>query len=109
MKKSKQNSKIISLREINKILTEHKEELKEKYKIREIGVFGSYVRGEQKKRGSDVDILVEFNDEDIPDLLKFIEMEMYLKKLLKKKVDLVRKGGIRPELKNIVLNEVIYL
>lgn len=109
MKKSKQNSKIISLREINKILKERKEELKEKYKIREIGVFGSYVRGEQKKRGSDVDILVEFNDEDIPDLLKFIEMEMYLKKLLKKKVDLVRKGGIRPELKNIVLNEVIYL
>lgn len=109
MKNSKQNSKKISLREINAILKQHKEELNEKYKIKEIGVFGSYVRGEQKKRGSDVDILVEFNEEDIPDLFKFIEMEMYLKKLLKKKVDLVRKGGIRPELKDIVLKEVIYL
>lgn len=96
------------LEEIKEILKKYKEDIVREYKVKEIGIFGSYVRGEQKKR-SDVDILVEFNEDDIPDLLKFIEMERYLKRLLRKKVDLVRKGGIRPELKTIVLKEVVYL
>ncbi len=96
------------LEEIKSILAEHKEELKGKYKIKEIGIFGSFVRNEQRKM-SDVDILVEFDEESIPDLLKFIEMERYLEKMLSRKVDLVREGGIRPELKTIILKEVIYL
>ena len=96
------------LEEIKSILAEHKEELKGKYKIREMGIFGSFVRGEQRKK-SDIDILVEFDEENIPDLLKFIEMERYLEKMLNRKVDLVREGGIRPELKTIILKEVIYL
>lgn len=105
-----QSSKSVkSLQEINKILREHKEEVKKRYKIKEIGVFGSYVRGEQKKRGSDIDILVEFEEGEIPDLFKFIEMERYLSRLLGKKVDLVRKKVIRPELKDIVLKEVVYI
>ncbi|TET12654.1 nucleotidyltransferase [Candidatus Aerophobetes bacterium] len=96
------------LEEIKEILKKYKEDIVREYKIKEIGIFGSYVRGEQKKR-SDIDILVEFNEDDIPDLLRFIEMERYLKRLLRRKVDLVRKEGIRPELKAIVLKEVIYL
>jgi len=47
------------LEEIKNILKKHKEELKKKYGIKEIGIFGSYVRGENKK-SSDLDILVEF-------------------------------------------------
>lgn len=109
MKNSRQKSTKPSLQDINKILKEHKEELRERYKIKEIGVFGSYVRGEQKKRGSDVDILVSFAEEDIPSLLEFIAMERYFSRLIKKKVDLVRKEAIRPELKDIILKEVIYL
>lgn len=97
-----------TLEEIKTILNKHKEDILRKYRVKEIGIFGSFVRGEQKKR-SDIDILVEFNEEDVPDLLRFIEMERYLKKLLKRKVDLVRKEGIRPELKTIVLKDVIYL
>jgi len=96
------------LEEIKEILKKHKEEIVREYKVKQIGIFGSYVRGEQKKR-SDIDILVEFNEDDIPDLLKFIEMERYFKRLLRRKVDLVRKEGIRPELKTVVLKEVIYL
>ncbi len=109
MKNSKYNFKKISLCEINEILKQHKNELKEKYKIKEIGVFGSYVRGEQKKKGSDVDILVAFKEEDIPGLFKFIEIERRFERLLKKKVDLVEKSGLRPELKDIILGEVIYI
>jgi len=94
------------MKEINEILKAHKEELYKKYSVIEIGVFGSLVRGEQKKR-SDIDILVEF--EKIPDLLQFINLERYLSKLLKKKVDLVRKEAIRPELKSVILSEVVYI
>ena len=39
-----------NLREIKKVLLEHKEELMRGYKITEIGIFGSFVRGEQKKK-----------------------------------------------------------
>ncbi|MGB9700441.1 MAG: nucleotidyltransferase family protein [Thermodesulfobacteriota bacterium] len=95
-----------SLNEINKILRAHKQELYAKYKVTEIGVFGSVIRGEQKK-GSDIDILVEF--EEIPDLLKFINLERYLSRILKKKVDLVRKEAIRPELRSVILSEVAYI
>ena len=94
------------MKEINEILKAHKEELYKKYSVIEIGLFGSLVKGEQKKR-SDVDILVEF--EKIPDLLQFINLERYLSKLLKKKVDLVRKEAIRPELKSVILSEVVYI
>ena len=66
-----------SIEEIKEILKEHKEEVSRKYKVSEIGIFGSFVRGEQKKR-SDLDILVEFDEENIPSLLKLIEMERYL-------------------------------
>ena len=49
----------MTVEEIRKILREHKDELRKKYGVLEIGIFGSYVRGEQEK-DSDVDILVEF-------------------------------------------------
>ncbi len=94
-----------TLEEVKKILESHKAELREQYKVKEIGVFGSFVRGEQKKR-SDIDILVEYYE--IPDLLKFIELERHLQRLLRKKVDLIEKKGIRPELKDRILKEVVY-
>lgn len=96
------------LAEIQQILAAHKSDVQDRYRVREIGIFGSYARGEQRK-GSDVDILVEFQSRHIPGLLKFIEMERYFERLLKKKVDLVRKGGIRPELRKTILQEVVYL
>lgn len=91
-------------KKIEEILKRHKKELAEKYKVRELGLFGSYVRGEQKKR-SDVDILVEF--EEVPDLFKFLELERYLERLLRLKVDLVRKKALREELKDRILSEVV--
>lgn len=93
-----------TLEKIKKILVLHKQELKDKYKIKEIEVFGSFVRNEQNE-GSDIDLLVEFKE--IPDLFIFIEIESYLEKLLKNKVDLVRKEVIRPELRESILNEAI--
>jgi uncharacterized protein len=108
MKIKGRTSNMKTIAEIKGILEEHKEEVSQKYKVREIGIFGSFVRGEQKKR-SDIDILVEFADKDIPGLLKLSEMERYLQRLLRKKVDLVIKSGIRPELKKGILKEVVYI
>lgn len=95
-----------SCKKIRKILNQHKKELTRKYKVNEIGIFGSYIKGKQKK-GSDLDILVEF--EEAPDLLKFIELERYLQGLLKKRIDLVDRDGLRPRLRDSILNEVIYV
>lgn len=95
-----------TLNEIKTIIQTHKEEVRQKYKVSEIGIFGSFVRGEQKKR-SDIDILVDFYE--IPDLFEFIELEDHLRKLLKKKIDLVDKQGLKPQLKDIILKEVVYI
>jgi len=95
-----------TLDEIKKTIDEHRLELREKYKISEIGVFGSYVRGEQKEK-SDVDVLVVF-DEPIS-LLDLAGAENYISDLVGTKVDLVPKKDVRPELKEIILNEVVYI
>jgi uncharacterized protein len=101
-------SEELTLEKIKTILKKNKAELYEKYKVRDIGIFGSYIRDEQKT-GSDVDILVEFDDQDIPGLYKFITFEQDIEKMLRKKVDLVRRGAIRPELADIILKEVVYI
>ncbi|SRR5579885_1454844 len=95
-----------TLDEIKNVLKSHKEELREKYKVKEIGIFGSYIRGEQKE-SSDLDILVEY--ETVPGLFKFLELEIYLEELLGTKVDLVRKQAIKSRLKDLILKEVVYL
>jgi predicted nucleotidyltransferase len=90
--------------DIERTLRAHKQELAQRYGVREIGIFGSYVRGEQRKR-SDVDILVEFDV--VPGLLKFIELEDYLSDLLGVRVDLVRQASLREELRERILAEVV--
>jgi len=96
----------LNLDDISRVLKEHKTEVRRKYNVTEIGIFGSYVRGEQKKR-SDVDILVSFSG--IPDVFIYLELEEYLKRLLRRRVDLVRREAIRPELKNRILEETVYV
>jgi predicted nucleotidyltransferase len=99
-------NRMTKLDEIKKIINVHKQKLRDEYKITEIGIFGSYVRGEQKKR-SDIDILVEFSEPI--SLLDLVGAENYLKKILKMKVDLVPKDDVRPELKEIILKETVLI
>ena len=76
-----------------------------KHKVTKAGIFGSYARGEQKKK-SDVDILVEIDDDEMS-LLGFIRLKNIIEKALKKKVDLVEYSLIRKELRqNILDNEI---
>ncbi|MCD6514490.1 MAG: nucleotidyltransferase family protein [Candidatus Odinarchaeota archaeon] len=97
-----------SLDEIKEILKKHKKELKEKFGVKSIGVFGSRVRGEEKT-GSDVDILVDFYPDAEMDLIKFIELEHYLSDLIGIKVDLVMKSALKPRIRKHILEEVVYV
>lgn len=78
------------LKEILKILSEHKRELHETYHVKSIGVFGSYARGDQAPI-SDVDILVDF---DQPVGWEVVDLHEYLEQILGMKVDLVTKGAV---------------
>jgi len=95
-----------TLQEVKDVLKLHKEELRRKYKVKEIGVFGSFVKGEQRKK-SDVDILVEFEEQI--SLFRFLDLEGYLSKLIGVKVDLVSKGALKPRIGEYILKEVVYL
>lgn len=80
--------------------------LKDKYHVKKMGVFGSFARGEQK-RGSDLDILVEF---DSPiGFFDFVRLENLLSRTLRKKVDLVSKKAIKPAVKKEIIKEVQYV
>lgn len=92
------------IKEIKKILNIHKNNLKEKYGVIKLEIFGSYVRAEQKE-ASDIDILVEF--EKPISLLQIVSLENYLSDLIGIRVDIVPKKNIRTELKEFILKEAI--
>lgn len=94
------------LDEIMSILSKHRNKLEKNHKVKEIGIFGSYALGNQKK-DSDIDIIVDFDE--IPSLLKFVNLQRFLQQILMVKVDLVRKGALRKELKEGILEEATYL
>ena len=96
------------LGEIKKTLLQHKDELKNMYGVKEIGIFGSYIRGEQSKQ-SDLDILVAFEPDAKMDLIRFVELEEYLSELLGVRVDLVMKSALKPRIGKQILREVTYL
>lgn len=88
------------------LLKKEKPFLKKKYKVKEIGIFGSYVRGDQQSQ-SDIDVLVDYVDNSI-DLFDFIDLKEYLSGLMGKDVDLVMKSGLKPVLGKRILTQVIY-
>ncbi|HOL05433.1 MAG TPA: nucleotidyltransferase family protein [Syntrophorhabdaceae bacterium] len=99
----KQVNSMKTLEEIKKRLTEHKEEIRDKYGVIIIGVFGSYARGRQNKM-SDIDILIEV---ERPIGLKYFELWDYIEKLLSCEVDLVRAKLLREEIREGILKEVV--
>ena len=88
------------------VIKESKRDLREKYGVRRIGIFGSYARNMQHKK-SDIDILVEF-EKDI-DLFDFLDVKGFLEDILKIKVDLVMKTALKPNIGKRILKEVRYV
>lgn len=97
----KENS---SLSEILKLLRNETPKLADRYRLRSLGVFGSYVRTTQDVK-SDLDLLVTFHEP--PGLLKFIELENHLTDLLGVKVDLVMQDALKPRIGKRVMREVV--
>ena len=95
-----------TLGEIRTLLARHREELAGSYKVQEIGIFGSYARGEQSS-GSDLDVLVTFREPI--GLFEFIDLENRLGELLGVKVDLVTKAALKPRIGARILSEVVYV
>jgi len=96
----------VELARAKRILRQHLPELREHYSVKSLGVFGSYVKGEQKKR-SDLDLLVEF--EQAPSLFEYVTLENYLSDLAGIKVDLVMKKTLKPYIGQRILAEVVPL
>ncbi len=95
-----------SLSTIVKMLRLHDSDVRERFKITEIGVFGSYVRGEQRG-DSDIDLLVEF-EKGYKTFDNYMELKFFLEEILTSKIDLVIKTAIRDEIKQNILSEVTY-
>jgi len=85
-------------------LREHLPEFRERYGLRSIGVFGSYVRGMQGRR-SDLDLLVEFDR--APTLLEFVRLQREISERLGVKADLVMKTALKPSIGARILEEVV--
>ena len=92
------------LEDIKVRLQEQKPLLAEKYNVKEIGIFGSFVRGEQGDT-SDIDILVEFSEPI--GFFAFIDLEDYLSEILGIKVDLVSKKALKPNIGRNILRELV--
>ena len=90
--------------EILEALRVHLPEVRERYHVTTLGVFGSYVRGEQGRR-SDLDILVEFSQ--APTFLQFLSLEEELCAALGVKVDLVMRKALKPAIGRRILAEVV--
>jgi predicted nucleotidyltransferase len=99
-------TKTTSIQKIKRILLSHKQDLLDKYGVREIGIFGSFAR-EENRKNSDIDILVEL--EKPMGFFKFIRLEREVSELLGAKVDLVTKNALKPHIGQRILAEVIYV
>ena len=92
------------LDEIRKTIRQHSSILAERYGVSVVGIFGSYVRGEEKT-GSDIDLLAEILKPI--SLLELVGAEIYLSEVLGLKVDLVPKRSLREELRETILRETV--
>jgi len=96
-----------SLESVKAILGQHRKELRERFYVRRIGVFGSYARGHSEPL-SDVDLLVELNR---PVGWEIVDLHRYLEELLDLKVDLVTKGAVvrKPLLWQSIEEDLVYV
>ncbi len=98
-------TKTLPQKEIKQLLKKHLPTLKQQFKVDKLGIFGSYVRDEAMAK-SDIDILVEFYE---PIGWEFVDLQRYLEDVLESRVDLVTPYALKPQLKETILNSVIYV
>jgi hypothetical protein len=97
-----------TLSEIQELLKEQKPYLQQQYGVKIIGVFGSYVRNEQR-HDSDIDILVELERPLRISLIDLVELEHELSEILGVKVDIALRQNLRKRIGKRILEEVVPL
>ncbi len=96
----------INIKRIKNEIDKNKDFLRKEYNVKNLGVFGSVARGDNTM-ASDIDLLVEFVRPI--GLFKFIELEQFLSKSLGGKVEIVTKNALKPQIKEEILQEVVYV
>lgn len=91
-----------------RLLRQHTPDLRARYAVQRLGVFGSYLRNEQTSE-SDLDVLVRFAPDAHPTLLTVTALELELRDLLGVRVDLVLEDGLRGEIGQRIRAEVLWL
>jgi predicted nucleotidyltransferase len=86
-------------------LRSHKDEMHEKFGLIKIGLFGSYVRGEQRE-DSDIDLAVEIESSN--KFRSFFGLKAYLENGLQKRIDLGIEGSLKPVVHEYVEKEIVY-
>ncbi|HOK79382.1 MAG TPA: nucleotidyltransferase family protein [bacterium] len=99
-----------TLDEIIEVLIKHKHNLKEKFSVLRIGVFGSFAKGKETEK-SDIDIYIEFDIEKIT-FAKYLELIDYLEGIFGRKVDIITRDSVEtiriPHIKEEIKREIIY-
>jgi len=90
---------------VKAILTQLKPELCDKYAIDTIGLFGSIVRDDYTDQ-SDIDIIVTFSRRVG---MEFIDLADELESVLKRKVDLVSKNGVKEKYLRVIEPQIVYI
>ncbi len=96
-----------SFEEIKEIIKNQKEVLERNFGVKTLGIFGSYVRQENKKE-SDLDVLIELK-EDYKTFDNYMDIKFYLEEILNIKVDLITFEALKPRLKPYIMEEVVYV
>jgi predicted nucleotidyltransferase/predicted transcriptional regulator with HTH domain len=100
----RKRSDILSRKEILKQLRDLKDDLRSRFSVKQIGLFGSYVHGEANE-GSDIDLLVEFEESTFD---HYMDLKFFLERVFQHSVDLVLAESVKPRLKPLITQEVDY-
>ena len=94
----------MDLKDAKKKLAAAKGELRARFGITSISIFGSYSRGKQKK-GSDLDLLAEFSE--VPSIFTLVRAEQYLEEKLGIDVDLAYAHGLKQSFRSSIAGEAV--
>ncbi len=104
--KSKTPTENINFEQIHETLQQCLTKLQEQYWVKTLGFFGSYVKGKATDK-SDLDLLVKFQGDLTFD--EYMNLKLFLEDLFDKKIDLVIRDDIKPQIREKLLGETIYV
>jgi|SRR5581483_1452617 predicted nucleotidyltransferase len=100
------STKVETKETVSRLIEENKDKVR-KFGVERLGLFGSFVRGDQNEN-SDIDILVEFSS-DKKNYDNFINLVFFLEEIFQRRVELVTPESISPYLKPYIMDEVEYV